>query len=64
MQGLSPAFFDSELKARPLNGPFKFEGPLFVKVVQLQSDGSVAAGVQFTRLSKSNLQMIEAISQS
>ncbi len=33
------------------------------KVVRLQSDGSVAAGVQFTRLSKSNLQMIEAISQ-
>lgn len=34
------------------------------KVVRLQSNGSLAAGVQFTRLSKSNLQMIEAILQA
>jgi len=33
------------------------------KVVRLQSNGSLGAGVQFTRLSRSNLHMIEAISQ-
>jgi hypothetical protein len=31
-------------------------------VVRLQSNGSLGAGVQFTRLSRSNLHMIEAIS--
>jgi excisionase family DNA binding protein len=33
------------------------------KVVRLHSNGSLDAGVQFTRLSRSNLSMIEALSQ-
>jgi hypothetical protein len=32
------------------------------RVVRLQSNGSLAAGVQFTRLSRSNLQMVETLS--
>jgi CheY-like chemotaxis protein len=32
------------------------------KVVRLQSNGSLAAGVQFVRISKSNLEMIQALS--
>ena len=33
------------------------------KVVRLQTNGSMGAGVQFTRLSKSNLKMIETMAQ-
>ncbi len=33
------------------------------KIVRLQSNGSVAAGVQFTRLSKANLQNIQTLAQ-
>ena len=33
------------------------------RVVRLHSNGSLAAGVQFTRLSRSNLQMVEALSR-
>jgi hypothetical protein len=33
------------------------------KIVRLHSNGFVAAGVQFTRLSKANLQTIQTLSE-
>lgn len=54
-----PFRFLIEVNQRPLEN-FRAH----CKVVRLESDGSLAAGIQFVRLSKANLKMIEAMAHA